>query len=149
MTGPSGFLLDTNIVLYATRPGHRVGEAIDTRFGLSASRFRPAISEITVAELLAFSRGWGETRRELLRAQIEKSLVILISQPDIHQRWAEISSALRSAGITIGQNDIWIAATASVAGLTLLTTDKDFLQMQRVVRFELCVLDARTGAPLT
>jgi len=32
----------------------------------------------------------------------------------------------------MGKNDIWIAATASVYGLTLLTTDKDFDHLNEV-----------------
>ena len=139
------FLLDTNIVLHATRANSPVPGAIDVKFGLSTSRFRPAICEVSVAELLAFSSPWGERRKDLLRAQIKKTLVIPISQPGVHERWAEISSSLRSIGLTIGQNDIWIAATAIVAGMTLLTTDKDFLSIKRVAALDVRVLDGRTG----
>ena len=84
-------------------------------------------------------------RKALLKIQIEKTLLIPIAHPGVHQRWAEISSALRSAGLTVGQNDIWIAATASVAGMTLLTTDKDFLTVRGVAELDVRVLDSKTG----
>ena len=147
MNGSLGFLLDTSVVLYATRENSPVSKAIDAQFGLSASRFRPAISEVTVGELLAFSRSykWGEKRKALLKNQIDKTLVISIAHPGVHQRWADISSSLRAAGLTVGQNDIWIAATASVAGMTLLTTDRDFLTVQRVAALDVRVLDSKTG----
>ncbi len=145
MNGSLGFLLDTSVVLHATRANSAVPGAIDAQFGLSASRFRPAICEVTVAELLAFSSNWGERRKALLKTQIEKTLIIPIAHPGVHQRWAEMSSALRSAGLTVGQNDIWIAATASVAGMTLLTTDRDFLTVQRVAALDVRVLDSKTG----
>lgn len=148
MNGPLGFLLDTSVVLHATRGKSPVPAAIDAQFGLSASHFRPAICEVTKAELLAFSSGWGEKRRALLSAQIDKTLVIPISHHGIHQRWADMSSALRAAGLTVGQNDIWIAATASVAGMTLLTTDKDFLMVRRVAALDVRVLDSKTGQVL-
>lgn len=145
MISAAGFLLDTNIVLHATRENSPVSRAVDAQFGLSASRFRPAICEVTVAELLAFSRDWGEKRKALLKAQVAKTLVIPIAHPGVHERWADISSSLRKAGLTVGQNDIWIAATASLAGMTLLTTDSDFLQVRRVATLEVRVLDNRTG----
>lgn len=145
MNGSLGFLLDTSVVLHATRANSSVPGVIDAQFGLSTSRFRPAICEVSVAELLAFSSHWGERRKALLKTQIEKTLLIPIGHPGVHQRWAEMSSALRSAGLTVGQNDIWIAATASVAGMTLLTTDKDFLAVQRVATLDVRVLDSKTG----
>ena len=116
MNGAQGFLLDTSVVLHATRQRSPVSIAIDAQFKLSESRFRPAICEVSVGELLAFSKGW-----------------------------ADMSSALKAAGQTIGQNDIWIAATASVAGLTVLTTDKDFLQVRRVTALDVRVLDSNTS----
>ena len=122
--------------------------AIDAQFGLSASRFRPAVCEVTVAELMAFSSTWGEKRKALLKTQIEKMLIIPIAHPGVHLRWAEISSALRSAGLTVGHNDIWIAAVASVAGMTLLTTDKDFRLVKRVAKLDVRVLDSKTGREL-
>lgn len=145
MNGSLAFLLDTSVVLHATRANSSVPGAIDAQFGLSVSRFRPAICEVTVAELLAFSSSWGNKRKALLKAQIEKTLVIPIAHPGVHQRWADISSSLRSAGLMVGQNDIWIAATASVAGMTLLTTDKDFLQVRCVATLDVRVLDNKTG----
>jgi predicted nucleic acid-binding protein len=59
-----------------------------------------------------------------------------------------MSSSLRAAGLTIGHNDIWIASTASVAKLTLLTTDKDFLAIRRVSGLDVRVLDNNTGQEL-
>ena len=150
MSGSRGFLLDTNIVLHATRADSKLSAAIDAQFDLTNSRFRPAICEVSVGELLAFTRSerWGEKRKELLREKINGTLIVPISYPGIHERWAEMSSSLRTAGISIGQNDIWIAATASVAGMTLLTTDKDFSTLKRAISLEVCVLDNRTGLPI-
>ena len=116
MHGAGAYLLDTNVVLHATREISPVSNAIDAQFHLSSSRFRPAICEVSIGELLAFVRStkWGDKRKARLDKQIERSLVIPISHPGVHERWAEMSSALQATGITIGKNDIWIAATASV-----------------------------------
>src|SRR5882672_7681754 len=108
MDGARGYLLDTGVMLHATRENSPVAKAIDAQFGLRASRFRPAIREVTVGELLAFSLSnkWGEKRRELLRAKIDATLVIPIAHPGVHQQWANVSSSLRAEGVTVGQNDI-------------------------------------------
>lgn len=141
------YLLDTSVVLHATRRDSKVSQTIDARFSLSASRFKPALCEVSIGELYAFtqSQRWGEPRKALLQKQIDSALVIPISYPGIHVRWAEMSSALRAAGESVGQNDIWIAATAVVANLTLLSTDKDFLRVRRVCGLDVRVLHDKTG----
>jgi predicted nucleic acid-binding protein len=39
--------------------------------------------------------------------------------------WARLRAAARTAGIAISDNDLWIAATASVREQMLLTCDRD------------------------
>ena len=146
MTAAPELLLDTGIVLHATRQGSQVSAALDQQFGLSASRFRPAICEVSIGELLAFALGWGERRKALLQAQIGKTLVIPISHPGVHERFAEVSAAMRSAGKPVGHNDMWIAATALVTGFTVLTVDGDFLDLRDCCDVRVIVVDNRTGA---
>ncbi len=40
--------------------------------------------------------------------------------------YATIDAFCESVGQSMGKNDLWIAATAAVAGATLITTDRDF-----------------------
>ena len=70
--GEPQYLLDTNIVLHATREGSSFSQAVDAQFQQSASRFRPAICEVSIAELKAFAQAWGERRRERLLEIIDK-----------------------------------------------------------------------------
>jgi predicted nucleic acid-binding protein len=139
------FLLDTGVVLHATRQRSPVSAALDQQFALSASRFRPAICEVSVGELLAFSRAWGERRKTLLKEQIRKLLVMPISHPGIHECFADVSSAMRDAGSPVGHNDMWIAATALVTGFTVLTVDRDFLRLRDACRVRVILVDNRTG----
>ncbi len=150
MASGNPYLLDTNVVLHATREGSPVARAIDAQFELSTSRFRPAICEVTIGELLAFSRSnnWREKRVERLHQEIGRCLSIEIATPGVHDRWGEMRSRLKSAGRTVGHNDIWIAATASIAGLTLLTMDGDFEDLRAFGFLEVIRLDARTGVRL-
>lgn len=150
MANATPYLLDTNVVLHATRKDSQVSAAVDAQFGLRQSPFRPAICEVTVAELLAFtqSQKWGEKRKRLLDETIEQLLVIPISRREIHQRWAELYSHARSKGLAIqaDHNDVWIAATAHVAGLKLISADAAaYLPLRGTPWVDVAVIDAKTG----
>jgi predicted nucleic acid-binding protein len=67
MSSAQGYLLDTNVVLHATRQNSPVALVVESQFQLQSSLFRPAICEVTVAELWAFAQAWGEKRKELLK----------------------------------------------------------------------------------
>lgn len=148
MNAAQGYLLDTNVVLHATREKSPVSLAVDAQFELRASPFRPTICEVTVAELWAFAQSWGEKRKELLKRTIGDLLILPISDSRIHLRWAELYSFARSKGLPIqhDHNDVWIAAVAQVAGLKLLSTDSAaFLPLRGTSWVDVVVLDPKTG----
>lgn len=148
MSTAQGYLLDTNIVLHATRENSPISAAVDNQFQLRNSPFRPTICEVTVAELWAFAQSWGERRKELLRRTINELLVVPIGDARIHQRWAELYSFSRSKGMAIQQdhNDVWIAAAAHVTGLKLLSMDGNaFLPLRGTAWVDVVVLDPKTG----
>lgn len=151
MPDPRGYLLDTNIVLHATRQGSSFSRSVDARFQLSTSRFRPAICEVTIAELKAFALGWGPARRAKLTQVIEAMVVIQVADPGMHERWAELYSHARAKGLSIQQdhNDIWIAAASHVSGLQLLSTDQAaFLPLRGSSWVDVQVIDPRTAFPV-
>ena len=151
MVSPVPYLLDTNVVLFATRQNSPSAAAIEQQFGLRASPFRPAICEVTVAELLAFAEAWGPTRRKLLDEVIAELLVLPISRPEIHAQWAKVKSYARENGLAIQQdhNDIWIAATAKVAGLTVISSDAAaFLPLRDRGQLAVEVIDPKSGLRL-
>lgn len=120
-------LLDTNIVIHLVR-GRAVGQAIDARFQLRTRSDRPLISMVTVGEALAFARqrDWGAERIGRLREIIRELVAMNIGAQPVLDRYAEIDTFLRQSGRTVANNDVWIAACASAADATLLTTDHDF-----------------------
>jgi tRNA(fMet)-specific endonuclease VapC len=119
-------LLDTNIVLQLAR-GNDYGRRIEATYRLQTRPFRPLISIVTAGELLAFARrrGWGVTRVQTLNEIMGQFVVIDINRPVI-ERYADIHAFLVSSGKAVGDNDVWIAATASATSSLLITTDKDF-----------------------
>ncbi len=128
MSTPSGLLLlDTNIVIFLVRGGP-IGEALDTRFGLRQRPERPLISVVTQSKAVSFARqnGWGAARADGLRALLRQFVVVDISSQPVLDRYADIDAFLRRTGRALSDNDVWIAACASAAQATLITTDRDF-----------------------
>lgn len=151
MVSPVPYLLDTNVVLFATRQNSPAATEIEQQFGLRTSPFRPAICEVTVAELLAFAESWGTARRKLLDQVIAEMLVLPIARPAIHAEWAKLKSYAKAKGLAIQQdhNDIWIAATAKVAGMTVISSDAAaFLPLRNQGRLAVEVIDPKTGLRL-
>ncbi len=83
---------------------------------------------MTVGEALTLGAiwKWGSTKLDALRAMLNELVVIGLRQGDIVDRYAALSAHCKAHGLTLSDNDRWIAATARAAGAVLLTTDKDF-----------------------
>jgi tRNA(fMet)-specific endonuclease VapC len=74
-------------------------------------------------------------------------IYISISEPTIVNNYAKInyfSEKIVKPARPMGQNDIWIAATAATLGAWLMTTDDDFdhLHPKYIQRIK---IDAKTG----
>lgn len=119
-------VLDTNVVLHLVR-GNEFGRRIDASYGLQHRPYRPFVSIVTVGELLAFAtrREWGPSRIAELN-QLVNQLIVLDINRAIIERYAAIHAFLVGSGKTVGDNDVWIAATAAATSALLITTDKDF-----------------------
>lgn len=123
-------VLDTNILVLLIR-GAAVGQRIADDHGLLERRERPLISIVTVGEIHAFAMklGWGEAKRNRLDGLVRQLVIVGLKQGDITRRYAEIDHYCEresKPARPMGQNDLWIAATASDVDAVLLTTDSDF-----------------------
>jgi tRNA(fMet)-specific endonuclease VapC len=127
LTSRKQFLLDTNILVQLVR-ANRLGEAIDSRFQLTASLERPLVCVVTVGELLALVKklSWGPSKIRLLEGLLQQFTLLDINSEEVLSTYAELDFFLQKSGKSVEQNDIWIAATTIVARAHLLTTDKDF-----------------------
>lgn len=120
-------LLDTNVVLELLRKSP-AGQRIDREFSLSGELGRNLICVVTAGELLALARrfGWGTAKIDLLTATLNELVVLDINDAVVWKAYAEIAEFTVRSGRTMGQNDLWIAATARAYDVPLLTTDRDF-----------------------
>jgi tRNA(fMet)-specific endonuclease VapC len=115
------FLLDTNICIYIRRK--RPLEVL-ARF----QRLKPGevvLSVITFGELVY---GLEKSRlREQAAKQLTElaSLVPIMALPShAGEFYGSIRATLETKGEMIGNNDLWIAAHAKAAGLTLITNNE-------------------------
>lgn len=127
MGPPAGYLLDTNILLALIR-GKALAQLIDSRYSLSSNLNPSVISVVTVGEMYSLTRKlrWGAAKVQALRALLDEVVWVDINRARILEAYGEIDHFTESQGQPMGQNDLWIAATAHATGLTLLTTDQDF-----------------------
>ena len=93
------------------------------------------LSFVTVGEALrgAWARGWSQKRVEALEDSL-RPYGILTGNVRVARTYAELWALLRRAGTPVGDNDLWIAATALAQDppLPVLTTDGDFRKIAAV-----------------
>jgi tRNA(fMet)-specific endonuclease VapC len=122
--------LDTSVLLNLNR-GQALGRAIDQRFGLRAGFHRHIVWIVSHGELqaLAARNLWGDQRRGVLMAALQELVTVNLDSSALVDAYVLVEEACRKASggeRKMGQNDMWIAATALYASQPLITTDKDF-----------------------
>jgi tRNA(fMet)-specific endonuclease VapC len=97
------------------------------------------ISIVTHGELkvLAERNEWGPEKRSVLAVALDNLVTVNIESKALVEAYVAVDRLCRSVtggGRTLGQNDMWIASTALLCDLPLITTDKDFLPLdQRLI----------------
>ena len=124
------YVLDTSVLLNLIR-GHDLGKSIDIAFGLREAFHRHIISIVSHGELrvLASRNQWGDQKLNALMLALQELVTVNIDSSAMIDAYVRVEEHCRNAvggEQKMGQNDMWIAATALHAGLPLITTDKDF-----------------------
>lgn len=122
------FLLDTNICIYIAR---KKPEQVMRHFD-KVSLGEAAISVITYGELI-----YGATKSSRREASLEtlREFVRLVPPLPMPEKAGDVYGFIRAdlevRGQTISANDLWIAAHALAAGLTLVTNnEKEFRRVR-------------------
>ena len=132
-------LLDTGVLVSLSRTAEWALFA-QSEFGLDDDNTLVSTSVICRGELLALAEkwNWGSGKRDKLEKVFESFPTLGISDSSIIQSYAKISAWTEgksvegeiapppSPAVPMGQNDIWVAATAHATRSLLLSTDKDF-----------------------
>jgi predicted nucleic acid-binding protein len=127
MATVDAIVVDTNVFIYLTRGGSDKA----AEYGSFVNGKRIVLSFATVAELWrgATTQGYGDKKRKRLAADIGVAIVVPPNEA-LSRLWGEITARGRSLGHALGQkaqnHDAWVAATAQLYELPLLTEDSDF-----------------------
>lgn len=112
-------MVDTDVVSYLFKRDSR------------AKLYRPhlegrllVVSFMTVAELdrWALQRNWGEPRRKSMEERLRNFVLYPFDRALCHQ-WARVSDEGRRKGRPVGVADAWIAATALLHDIPLITNN--------------------------
>ncbi|HYW99941.1 MAG TPA: type II toxin-antitoxin system VapC family toxin [Candidatus Elarobacter sp.] len=135
---PSGtqearFLLDTNICIYIRR---KKPDAVLRRFR-TLKQGEARLSVITFGELVygAEKSAQRAAARELLR-ELAEALPVMGLPETAAEEYGTIRAELERKGQMIGNNDLWIAAHAKAAGLTLVTNNEREFRRVRGLKVE-------------
>lgn len=120
-------VLDTNVLLHLLR-GRDAGRIIEATYAVGQRTPRAIISIVSKGELkaLAFKFGWSETQHERVNAMLAGLPAADLAHASVIDAYARLDVDSTAAGVKMGKNDLWIAATTQVLGGVLLTTDRDF-----------------------
>lgn len=130
------YLLDSNIILIYSR-NDKVARKLESRHKIFSGDNRLGISIVSKGEIEAsiLKAGLGEKRKQRIKELMSRLTEFGINFEEVIKKYAQIDaysqgklkkSKGKFSSRNMGQNDIWIAATASVFDLKLVTTDKDF-----------------------
>ncbi len=109
-------VLDTSILI----------EAIDHRKHLELLDNDNTISVVSIYEFIRHKKRMLENKLLL-----ESSFTIIEMTNPVLLKAAEIFAKLKEEGLTVNENDIYIASAVLVSGLKLYTKDKDFLTIKK------------------
>lgn len=121
-----GLILDTNFVIAAEREAKRGQPAAVDRF-LAAHEMAEFYITFTVAGELACGQSSSQLRDW---QRLCRPFAVLPWSMEISWQYGEIYRQLQSTGQLIGTNDLWIAATALVHEMPVVTNNLD--EFQRV-----------------
>jgi tRNA(fMet)-specific endonuclease VapC len=133
------FLLDTNIFIHLIR-NSKLSQSIEERLQLWNPENKVYISAVTKGELLSFAKQshWGDQKIKKLHELLTPTVCIPVNgDSPIMDAYADIDTYSQTkhkifpypavfTARNMGKNDLWIAATAFLYGLPLLTSDNDF-----------------------
>jgi len=132
-------LFDTNILVALSRD-----YSLNFLRKVNPDNSKMFISIASLAELksMALQNNWGSRKIALTEFVIGKTLVVEINENLVdtytqidaysQRKNPSLGNYTHESARNMGKNDLWIASTAALLGLTLVTTDADFDHLHNV-----------------
>jgi tRNA(fMet)-specific endonuclease VapC len=133
-------LLDTNILIHLIKdPSLRL---LTNIINPDEKRLIVCIASIGELKSIALQNNWGEKKIQAMDLVLEKVSIVEINE-NLAGTYAEIDAYLQHRNPSfkdypfktprnMGKNDLWIASTAALLGLKLVTTDADFNHLHQI-----------------
>jgi tRNA(fMet)-specific endonuclease VapC len=124
---PELYLFDTNILIHLVRDD-ATGQEIRTKYQPFTFDPQPRYCVVSEGELrsLALQFLWGGHKLSQMEFALAHLGRLTIEKVEVMNAYAMLDAYSKARGITMGKNDLWIAATVFCADARLVTTDKDF-----------------------
>ncbi len=114
-------VVDTDVASFLLKNDTRAASYVPR---LSGHMLTISFQTLAEMELWALAAGWDARRRQQL-ARYLRRYIVLDSSPALCRRWAEVLDDARRRGRPIATADAWIAATALLLGVPLVTHNRD------------------------
>ena len=133
-------LLDTNILIICTQRSY--SDILNKIFDVDNDKLFISIAGLAELKSIALQNNWGAKKWLPLENIIARSVIVEINEAllDTYMQ-IDAYSQRRNPFFTdyvfrtprnMGKNDIWIASTAALLGLTLVTADNDFDHLNNI-----------------
>ncbi|MEM6298373.1 MAG: hypothetical protein AAF740_06765 [Bacteroidota bacterium] len=134
--------VDSNILILLSR-NEAFGRFFNQRYLATECEFVLCFASEAEPKSLSFRKLWGERRNLVMQDFITRTTQIRTVSDEMIQAYIEIEAyslcqhpiLKKPQGETahkMGKNDLWIAATTLVHAQKIVTTDKDFIQLDGV-----------------
>jgi len=125
-----GYLLDTNIVSLSLRNNRQINKELKKFESQNKKIFMSCITYFEIRR--GFLAVNSPKQREKFESFCQDHQIIFLDDLAILEKAAEIHADLRLRGLPIQTEDILIAATAIIKGLTLVSNDRDLLRVKEL-----------------
>lgn len=121
------YLFDTNILVHLVRADD-TGQQIREKYKPFSLDPKPRFCVVSEGEIrsLALQFSWGGQKLDQMEFALAHLGRLTIENPEVMNAYAMLDAYSKAQGITMGKNDLWIAATTYASDSRLVTTDGDF-----------------------
>ena len=133
-------LLDTNILIYLSRDAGNT--LLNEIINPDDKEIFVSVASLGELKSIALQNSWGRNKWQIIDLVLNDCTIVEINE-NLIETYATIDaySQRRNRNYStyafdtprnMGKNDLWIASTAALLGLSLLTTDSDFDHLHNI-----------------
>ena len=133
-------LLDTNILIYLAKDPSR--KFLTQTINPHNQKLFISVASIAELKSIALQNNWGEKKWQVVNSILDEAIIVEVNEV-LADTYAEVDAFSQRRNPSypnysfatprnMGKNDLWIASTAALLGLKLITTDADFNHLHQI-----------------